>query len=197
MFGAIFSDRLYRVWYDRLALVLMQHLARPEEAMRVVVDALNDELTHIGELCDLRCMNTEAYLVPVIQPRLERRLARLEKRLKIAGELRHKSDAHLRTCEARTIEGCRVHHTRHQSMAPITSFFSSRVTTRSLSPATPHNYSDPTKNTLKGPAGTHSIWRSKNGEEIGVEELVLEHYSTLGYKGYDFRIGSAVALRCK
>lgn len=43
-------DLLHSVWYDRLALVLMQHLSRPEEAMRIVIDALHDELTHIGEL---------------------------------------------------------------------------------------------------------------------------------------------------
>jgi hypothetical protein len=45
------SDLLHSVWHDRLALVLMQHLSKPEEAMCVVIGALNDELTHIGELC--------------------------------------------------------------------------------------------------------------------------------------------------
>lgn len=40
----------HRVWYDRLALVLMQHLSRPTEAMQVVIDALHDDLTHIGKI---------------------------------------------------------------------------------------------------------------------------------------------------
>ena len=68
-------------------------------------------------------------------------------------------------------------------MAPITSFFGSRGASRPLSPSASHDYSDPAKDLPTGPVGSHSIWLSNNGEEIRVEELVLEHYSTLGYKG--------------
>jgi fanconi-associated nuclease 1 len=44
------SHGSYREWYDRLALVLMRHLKEPQQAMGVLVTALNDPYTHIGQL---------------------------------------------------------------------------------------------------------------------------------------------------
>ncbi|KAF8310540.1 hypothetical protein DL93DRAFT_1584990 [Clavulina sp. PMI_390] len=157
------------LWYDRLALVLMQHLSEPEQAMQVVIDALNDDLTHI-----------------VIRPRLIRRLARLEKRLKVPEDERHESERELKKCEAITIEGRRVHHMRAPSLTPITSFFNVQGgDPRSRSPSLSRSNSDPIKQKMKGQVGTHSLWRSTigEGEEIGVEEVALEHYATLGFKG--------------
>lgn len=29
-----------------------------------------------------------------------------------------------------------------------------------------------------------SIWRGRDGEEVNVETLALQHYESLGYKGY-------------
>lgn len=33
-----------------------------------------------------------------------------------------------------------------------------------------------------------SLWRGKNGEELNVETRALQHYESLGYKGFGFAV---------
>ena len=50
---------------------------------------------------------------------------------------------------------------------------------------TPAAVLDTSEKRFVGLAGIHSVWLSQNGvEEISVEHTALEHYKTLGFRGY-------------
>ncbi|KAF9513418.1 hypothetical protein BS47DRAFT_1393281 [Hydnum rufescens UP504] len=139
-------------WYDRLALVLMRHLKEPQQAMGVLVTALNDPHTHI-----------------VCRPRLIRRLAGVEKILKIPSDQCTKCDDVLRKAKITIV--------REPECPPGNGSFAT-----SRSPFEAHRESEMVHPV--GPqTGQHSLWVGMN-EEVGVEELALEHYATLGFRGF-------------
>lgn len=218
---------LNRIWYDRLALIYMHHLHEPQKAMEIVIEALNDPLTHLGTAALLAFgfwTTSCSHIVPlflVLRPRLQKRLARLEKQLKIPDDEKHFCEAKLRKATEVTIQGDRIYTKRAQSLVPITSFFimnaaerdressRARSSSRDVSmprgsmsrnPSIARTSSDPmpfgsregslvpktapTK-TMSGSVGIHSVWKStaEEGGEIGVEEVALEYYATLGYQG--------------
>lgn len=199
----------------------MHHKHRPKEAMVVVVEALNDPLTHLGKLSIVPktyVLVLIPFLLIVLRPRLQKRLARIEKQLKIPEEDRHICEATLRKATEVTVQGERIYAKRAQPAVPITSYFTSAaagerdgsrsrswsketsrapsvaqttpVVSRTRSDSTPIRESStaPKNVTAKSPSGqvgTHSVWKStvEEGGEIGVEEVALEHYAKLGYKG--------------
>lgn len=174
--------------------------------MQVVIDALHDELTHLGtsavhlirrsptrEMRKISKINHFFTLSDTVtRPRLVRRLARLEKRLKVPVDEAHICEVELRKAESVTIEGIRIHQTRQKSVTPITSFFSAHGASRSRSPSLSRQYSD--EKVKRGPVGVHSVWLSKDGVEIGVEEVALEHYATMDYRGCARTIGTLLVV---
>ncbi|KAG6335477.1 hypothetical protein ID866_3605 [Astraeus odoratus] len=73
-------------WHERRALILATHLPKSQEnvqrALLAVIDALEDPDTHL-----------------IYRPKLQRRLARLEKLLKLSPEDRHTSEGRLTTAK--------------------------------------------------------------------------------------------------
>ncbi|GBE81686.1 hypothetical protein SCP_0400570 [Sparassis crispa] len=165
-------------WYDRRALILMTHCPRDEgtheRAMQAVTEALLDEDTHI-----------------VFRPMLERRLTKLENRLKIPPEDRHVCEGKLEKAAEVYVEGVRVLH-RGTSM----------VIDRAGRPKVPNESGVFTQAALSrwsqlvGPsvqkpqvevsekATGKSVWIGRENEEVTVEMLALQHYEALGYKGF-------------
>ncbi|KAF8507335.1 hypothetical protein BU17DRAFT_100596 [Hysterangium stoloniferum] len=159
-------------WYNRLALIMMTHMERTtqncEAAMDIVISGLEDELTHL-----------------LYRPRLQRRLCRLEKRLNIPLNERHKCERQLQNAADVHIEGTRIKSTLGELGRP-------------KAEATP-NWSKPEMNRsptavsqINGTAAPHAAqswkgntrWLGKDGTEISVEELALEYYREQGYKGF-------------
>ncbi|KAF8337884.1 VRR-NUC domain-containing protein [Cantharellus anzutake] len=146
------------LWYDRLALVYMKHQSEPRKALQVVVNGLQD---------------------PLYRPQLERRLARLEKMLKIPNTERHECLGKQRKANARRVCGKRIHvNDDSNPLAPGQNTLLSVLVQRRAS-RTP--LGRPEKTNI---IGTHSLWVGKNGSTVRVEQLALEHYETLGYRGY-------------
>lgn len=121
-------------WYDRWALILMHHRARSKhvvdgqlvplskeeqekilrDAMRVCINGLHDEDTHIGKLfCEILVANASFILVN--RQALEGRLSRLEKRLKVPAKERHQCVGRLKKAPELKIVGERVK--RHKGVA--------------------------------------------------------------------------------
>ncbi|TYJ52262.1 hypothetical protein B9479_007136 [Cryptococcus floricola] len=162
---ALIAQRRWRrgkrgAWYDRLALVLMNHYnttpkekeAKLREATQVCIDALLDEDTHI-----------------IYRPALSRRLTRLENKLNLPADERHISYASLLKCETRDLNAVRLPENRGQVRIPRT--YSGGVKSE--------NGESSGETRLVG----KSLWMGKDGE-VGVEEWVLEWWEKKGYKGY-------------
>ncbi|KAF8582657.1 hypothetical protein K439DRAFT_1413052 [Ramaria rubella] len=161
-------------WYDRLALVLMTHFEQTPDklgmAMDVVIQGLKDELT---------CFS--------YRPRLERRLTRLEKKLKIPMEERHKCDGKLKKAHEVYIEGNRVKNragsvvlakTYHKSNQP-----SERCKPEDLFAEVKASMQTPQTNSILSCKGK-TLWTGNQGEEISVEQFALEYYQQQGYNGF-------------
>ena len=155
-------------------------------AAAVLRKALADPMTHVGmfifALCDLSALLKKASCT-VCCPRLEKRLARLEHKLMIDPSERYNPpDALLlRQSESRTVHGKRL-KSRHDKAPPVdpSLFFASPSSSETLT-------EEEAVSKVLGwghAAGHHSVWAGKNGAEVGVEELALEHYERLGYRGY-------------
>ena len=103
-------------WHERRALVLMTHLkdegGRYEEAMEVVIAALEDPDTHIGKFGAFApstyVLISFEFGAEVFRPMLERRLTRLEKRLKVPLGKCHICEGGLKSATDVYIEGQRV-----------------------------------------------------------------------------------------
>ncbi|KDQ19745.1 hypothetical protein BOTBODRAFT_125157 [Botryobasidium botryosum FD-172 SS1] len=180
-------------WYDRMALILMTHSGgTPEklaDAMEVVIRGLEDPLTHI-----------------VYRPGLQRRLTRLENRLKIPDDARHVCDGKLKTPDITVISGRRIatvplRAKRAGSLfGPIlregsvdllsTQAFFTQARSTPMSAST---FKDRSVSVLssKGAvseqktreAGKKSAWKGRD-EVVSVEQLALEHYEDQGFRGY-------------
>ncbi|KAI0723944.1 hypothetical protein C8T65DRAFT_714858 [Cerioporus squamosus] len=149
-------------WYERAALVLMNHLKDEddslEQALNVVVRALKDPDTHI-----------------VFRPMLERRLTRLEKKLNIPLEERHVCEGSLKAATEVYVEGVRIRH-RAESLL----LDRGRVNRKEPVPKKVKQEGKSEK-----ASGGKSIWKGRGGEEVSVEQLALEHYEDeYGCKGF-------------
>ncbi|KIR25350.1 fanconi-associated nuclease 1 [Cryptococcus deuterogattii LA55] len=163
---ALLAQRRWRrgkrgAWYDRLALVLMNHYnssptekeEKLREATQVCIDGLLDEATHL-----------------IYRPALSRRLTRLENKLNLPSDERHISYASLLTCETRELNAVRLPENRGVVRAKSWSGSAAR-----------EDDSEGTggKDKLVG----KSLWMGKEGE-VSVEQWVLEWWENKGYKGY-------------
>ncbi|KZT35489.1 hypothetical protein SISSUDRAFT_166710 [Sistotremastrum suecicum HHB10207 ss-3] len=171
-------------WYDRLALIYMTHLDKTrenyEKARQIVLAGLEDPMTHI-----------------VYRPGLERRLSRLENKLQIDPEKRHKCMGWLKKPDVKVIAGVRVWNNkrkagpRRSSLTPLNADRPSRSSSESGL--------DEAKFDLKGKGRESlnengredvekwvgkSIWAGRNDEEVNVETLALQYYENLGFKGF-------------
>lgn len=128
-------------WYDRLALILMHHKAKAarqgiltdvdgtdekvndeeqvlRKAMEVILRGLHDEDTHIGmtsSKCDVCSLSANAS--PVARQALERRLTRLEKRLKVPQDQRHACAGKLEKAEDVIVYGTRLREQKSDAYA--------------------------------------------------------------------------------
>ena len=77
--------------------------------MKVVIDGLQDNLTHLGTPSVRVQANIDTLpFHSVYRPRLERRLTRLEKRLNVPINERHECDGQIKKARELFIEGVRV-----------------------------------------------------------------------------------------
>jgi Fanconi-associated nuclease 1 len=103
-------------WYDRRALILTTHFPKDDldiakRAMQGVVEALLDNDTHISR-CLTNVPKPGAHFYEhfsVHRPMLQRRLARLEKKLNVPPEERHTNAGQLQKAEETTVEGIRIY----------------------------------------------------------------------------------------
>ncbi|ORY23374.1 hypothetical protein BCR39DRAFT_583419 [Naematelia encephala] len=166
-------------WYDRLALVLMNHYnASPEEkeqklreATQVCIDGLLDGDTHL-----------------IYRPALSRRLTRLENKLELPSDERHISYAQLLTCETRELVAQRVPENLGQPKIKGRSSSSSIRPTASRGDREDREASlglDDGDVTSRGGIQQtgKSVWVGKEGE-VTVEGWVLEWWEARGYKGF-------------
>ncbi|OCF42115.1 fanconi-associated nuclease 1 [Kwoniella heveanensis CBS 569] len=172
---ALLKQRRWRrskrgAWYDRLALVLMNHYNdSPEqkeeklrEAVQVCIDALLDEDTHL-----------------IYRPALSRRLTRLENKLNLPADERHISYASLNKCETRELTAPRVAENMGQPKILARARSESVRADReaSLGMGDEEARAGGIQQTGK------SVWLGKEGE-VTVEGWVLEWWEKKGYKGF-------------
>ncbi|KAI1794637.1 VRR-NUC domain-containing protein [Ganoderma leucocontextum] len=158
-------------WYERRALILMTHLkdepGRYQEAMEVVIAGLEDPDTHI-----------------VFRPMLERRLTRLEKKLKVPPGECHICEGGLKTAKDVYVEGERIRPNgihldtalRVVGRGPGQTQGLAWRNRRELSPKKPKEE--------KPEKGGKSIWKGRDDEEVNVETLALQYYEEHGCKGF-------------
>lgn len=196
----LLSQRRWRkgrrgAWYDRLALILMNYKdkdnASLEEALQLAKEGLEDPDTHL-----------------IYRPALENRLIRIEKKLKTPPEERYRSTLQLKKAKNNLITGRRIHSLPLAEISPsdqnlprpspktpaksnvqgkgasnlvrsgsVSSTSKAREDSQPVKQRGKENRVPSWKSTGK------SVWKGKDGE-VSVEELALEHYATLGYKGY-------------
>ncbi|KAI0672928.1 hypothetical protein C8Q78DRAFT_1122510 [Trametes maxima] len=169
-------------WHERRALVLMHHLhaaavdepaqqrALDRRALAGVVAALEDADTHV-----------------VFRPMLERRLTRLERRLGVDAAERHVCCAGgLEKAEPVGVVGVRVHKglvldeagrvvkpSEGKKKGALDGWVAVEHTQK------PKEEPPPEKVTGK------SIWKGRDGEDVSVEMLALQHYEDKhGYRGF-------------
>ncbi|KZT27328.1 hypothetical protein NEOLEDRAFT_1110695 [Neolentinus lepideus HHB14362 ss-1] len=170
-------------WHERRALILMTHFPKDREhgerAVNAVIEALEDEDTHL-----------------IYRPKLTRRLTTLEKRLKIPLDERHSCEGVLRKSEDVYITGVRVRHKAASLALDQTGRLLNKVTKKEVGRLTQQilpfsqmkNENEPVAG--KGEASKSekwvgkSIWYGRDQEEVTVEILALQHYESLGYRGY-------------
>ncbi|WRT64402.1 uncharacterized protein IL334_001334 [Kwoniella shivajii] len=172
---ALLAQRRWRrsrrgAWYDRLALVLMNHYnASPEEkeekmrdATQVCIDGLLDEDTHM-----------------IYRPALSRRLTRLENKLNLPSDERHISYASLNKCETTELTAPRVSENMGQPR-----FRSRSESIRGDREASLGMGDEEYKAGGIGIQQTgKSVWLGREGE-VTVEGWVLEWWEAKGYKGF-------------
>ncbi|KIO34751.1 hypothetical protein M407DRAFT_16703 [Tulasnella calospora MUT 4182] len=201
----LLSQRRWRkgrrgAWYDRLALILMNYKdkdnASLEEALQLVKEGLEDPDTHL-----------------IYRPALENRLLRIENKLKLPPEERYRSTLRLKKAKNNLITGRRIYSLPLAEVNPSdqnlprpspkaatkTSLSDKSTTTLAINLVRRGSLTTATAKAKEGspaakPRGKEnkvaswkstgkSVWKGQNGE-VSVEELALEHYATLGYKGY-------------
>jgi len=168
-------------WYDRLALILMNHYnASPEEkeekcrdATQTCIDALLDDDTHLSTS---HLVFHQKTLTSVYRPALSRRLTRLEKKLDLPADERHISYASLNTCETRELAAPRVPDNMGQAK------WRARTVDRDREREASLGMGDEDPGQVVQQVGK-SVWHGIEGE-VTVEGWVLEWWQKKGYKGY-------------
>ncbi|KAJ3553515.1 hypothetical protein NM688_g3569 [Phlebia brevispora] len=166
-------------WYERTALILMTHMDKTPEtyakAYQWVMLALQDEDTHL-----------------IYRPKLLRRLVELEKKLMIPVDPNRVYAKRPKVTEV-FIEGERVYYTADlpknlgqskmkkvvDDKQQVLSFLLAKGTIKASSPL-PDSTSEDKTPILTG----KSVWVGRDGEDVTVEQLALEHYNGLGFKGF-------------
>ncbi|KAK7694026.1 hypothetical protein QCA50_003602 [Cerrena zonata] len=167
-------------WHERKALILMTHMGNKditlEKARQAVLEGFRDDDTHI-----------------VYRISLERRLTRLENKLKLPKHERHECTGKLKEANQERISGVRVHHTAtslklDKSLKPIVN---PQVKPASDGPKMldlallkPPNSAANTKPGLERRHSGKSIWRGRDEEEVTVEIFAQQHYEDQGFKGF-------------
>lgn len=153
---------------------------------------------------------TKSFGPSVYRPALENRILRIENKLKIPHEERYRSTLKLKKAKNNLITGRRIHHlpfddvsatqenvpsgpktpakpsSREKSVSKGSGLGRSgslskvKGKEKAASPA-PKPRGKENKSAAWKATGK-SVWKGKDGE-VNVEELALEHYETLGYKG--------------
>lgn len=103
-------------WYDRRALLLTFHHAgggtNDEDfnirALEGIKDALLDDDTHTGMYATILGITFANSAPSVFRPSLQRRLTKLENKLKLPAEERHSCAGSLAKAEKRTFHGTRI-----------------------------------------------------------------------------------------
>ncbi|WVW82586.1 hypothetical protein I302_104597 [Kwoniella bestiolae CBS 10118] len=177
--NALLAQRRWRrskrgAWYDRLALVLMNHYnTTPEEkeeklreATQTCIDALLDEDTHM-----------------IYRPALSRRLTRLENKLNLPPDERHISYASLNKCETRELTAPRV----MENMGAPRYRDRARSASESVRGDREASLGMGDEEIRAGGMGIQqtgkSVWLGREGE-VTVEGWVLEWWEDKGYKGF-------------
>ncbi|KAF8559868.1 hypothetical protein OG21DRAFT_1431070 [Imleria badia] len=170
-------------WYERRAVILSTHFPKDEEtterALDAVMEGLVDPDTHI-----------------VYRPKLQRRLRKLENKLKIPVKERHKCDGILVDANEVEFETVRLKHraaslkldrtgrcvnASQQGNQDIKRYYSPATTVKAESSSSVASTSRD-KSSSDGPKGK-SLWLGRNGEELTVEEFALQRYEEQGFKG--------------
>jgi Fanconi-associated nuclease 1 len=131
-------------------------------------------------------LDTHSTVALEYRPSLERRLKRLETKLKIDPAERVKCQGKLKKEVPRVIEGVRIW--------PDVDYTANARDERALKQCQPKGASGQTKGKSRTTtskrlvpkfpaAGSKSIWQGKDGQEVTVEMFALEAYNALGYKG--------------
>ncbi|KAG8746873.1 hypothetical protein FRC10_003395 [Ceratobasidium sp. 414] len=162
-------------WYDRMALVYTRYMGGGDDnlnkARDILLEGLDDKLVHLGS-----------------RPKLLKRLRTLEKKLRVPPEEQYVGDTELKTATLTRIEGVQIStplsatQVRHTSTTPVThtkGVTLDKKTGRRASVASTTTDSKAQRVPWKG----KSIWVGKEGE-VNVETFALEHYATLGFKGF-------------
>ena len=127
------SDPISRAWYDRLALILMNYKDKDnaglEEALQITRDGLQDPATHLSTW-RISTEMPDTNLILVYRPALEKRLARLEKKLDVPSEDRYKSLTRLKKSSTILIKG---HRAVPKSLQTATSILVSLIDSAGLS----------------------------------------------------------------
>ncbi|KAI9571252.1 VRR-NUC domain-containing protein [Boletus coccyginus] len=171
-------------WHERRALILSTHFPRDEEtterAFDAVMEALIDPDTHI-----------------VCRPKLQRRLRRLENKLKIPVKERHTCDGILADADEVVFEGVRLRHRAaslkldrtgrcidapHQGNQNIKRYYSPVITSVKPESGSSAASASRSKSSSDIPKGK-SLWLGRTGEEVTVEALALQRYEEQGFKG--------------
>ena len=180
----------HRAWYERLALVLMNHykstLLEKEEKMRdavqVCIDGLLDEDTHLSESVGasklaLIANDDLCSRLTVYRPALSRRLTRLENKLNLPSDERHISHAELLKCHTRELTALRVPENAGQPKALARADSERRDREVSLGMGD----GDVVSGGGIQQVGK-SVWVGREAE-VTVEGWVLEWWEKRGYKG--------------
>ncbi|KAF8237701.1 hypothetical protein L208DRAFT_1388872 [Tricholoma matsutake] len=189
---ALLGQRYWRrrkrgAWYERRAILQTRYLCQIDgvkddsmllQTMEGVQEALKDEDTGL-----------------VFRPSLLRRLRTMEKKLKIPEVQRAVAERELRKAKVVSFSAVRLEKPSTSlrlgtSLQYLSGEGNGEDVRKYFPPTTGSSLAEKEKNPevtppAKKPKMTgKSLWRGKNGEELNVETRALQHYESLGYKGF-------------
>ncbi|KLO19274.1 hypothetical protein SCHPADRAFT_924671 [Schizopora paradoxa] len=198
-------------WYDRLALVLMHHVARKstKRAMSVqskdVQDGDNNSISckddrqkilqRALDVVVAGLNDTDTHIVQ--RQALEHRLTRLEKQLKLPKAERHECEGKLEKAEEILVMGMRVYKDPTIVVTDKTKKYINNaqvvdcqvpvaVQLLGKDAVRKHNEAQQKKkaDAAKKPWKGKSLWIGRGLKDVTVECVALEYYESLGFKGF-------------
>ncbi|KAI8989721.1 VRR-NUC domain-containing protein [Trametes punicea] len=167
-------------WHERRALLLMNHL---RDADHTDVAAETDAAALVGVVAALEDPDTHI----VFRPMLERRLTRLEKRLNVRPSERHECAGRLKAAGQVFVVGERVDRRLHLDEAGrvLNKPAEGRaVGSGGLLLWATRKDAKPEELKQEKTSGK-SVWKGRDGEDVSVEVLALQHYEdNHGCKGF-------------